>query len=467
MRAFRLRNSLLTKYLLIIASALILVPLTISFVSLLFSLSMQVLYGERTGDSRYHNGAKLEKMWHEEAAKLGGASAETVSRELQRLKEIYPEAVMFWVDGAGATRLELPDNPSLPDVWTAAYTVQFMKDRVNGDPFTIVAFLGNTRVEGFMVFEVPRALMQTSQRVPKYYSNIFIGATLLVLAGFLLISFFFFSRIRRRLVRLQTAMTDATGRGIPDVIEVQNEDEIGKLESTFNDMVRKLDASRKREAKEEALRRDLIAKLSHDLRTPLTTIRGHAYSLRNEKLTDKGLESTLLIERKIDYLSRLIENLFSYSLLSAGKYPYRPQEVEIVRTVRTLLAGWYPVFEQEGFTVELGLAEAAVYWRVDPAWLERVLDNYVQNVLRHAKSGRYIGLQVTEERGGSIIITDHGPGMGSESDEKGAGLGLSIISLMLKEMKLQSAVDSRPGETVVRISPKAGAAESRSPIAQS
>ncbi|AJY75762.1 sensor histidine kinase [Paenibacillus beijingensis] len=451
---FKLRNSLLSKYLLIILSALVLLPLTFPFVSLLFFLSMQVMNSDIFDDYRYQNGAALEKRWHEEAKKLGGASAEVIDRALRRLQTAYPEAGMFWVDQSGTTRLQLPDNSSLPDVWSAAYTVQFMKERINGDPFTIVAFIGETRDEGFIVFEVPREMMQAPvQRVP---DTAFIAGTLLILAGFLLISFFFFYRIRRRLVRLQTAMTGAPGRAIPDMIEVQNEDEIGRLEATFNEMVRKLDDSRVRESKEEALRRDLIAKLSHDLRTPLTTIRGHAFSLRNEELSDRGMESTLLIERKIDYLSRLIDNLFSYSLLSAGKYPYQPQEIEIVRTVRSLFAGWYPVFEQEGFTIELDLAETAVYWQVDPAWLERVLDNYVQNVLRHAKSGRYIGMQVTKERGGTIIITDHGPGMETESAEKGAGLGLSIISLMLKEMKLQSATDSKPGETIVRLSPKAG-----------
>ncbi|MCQ6561954.1 HAMP domain-containing sensor histidine kinase [Paenibacillus mendelii] len=452
MKFFKLKNSLLSKYLLIILFALVLLPFTFPVIMIIISLPInQGDGGFIAVEERYKDGLKLERMWHKEAGQLEGASDAEIDSRLMGLKEQYPKARLFWVDDAGRTRLQLPVNPEIPATWTPFYTIQFMKERINGDPFTIVAFIGKKQ-DGFMVFEIPRTIMKpVGARVMDSYNTIIIGGTLLVLGLFLFVSLLFFYRIRRRLVRLQTAMTEPTESGIPGVVEALNSDEIGRLETAFNGMVEKLESSRLREAEEESLRKELIAKLSHDLRTPLTTIRSHAYSLRTEQLTDKGAESIDLIDRKIVYLSQLIENLFSYSLLSAGKYPYRPRSVDIVRMAKTLFAGWYPVFEQEGFTIELDLPEESVHWTIDPEWLERVLDNYCQNAMRHAKIGRYIRLEVSSESGGRIIIADHGPGMGGDSADKGAGLGLSIVSLMLKEMGLRSVVSSSGKGTTISI----------------
>lgn len=451
---FRLTRSLLSKYVLIILCAMVLLPLSFPIAIFLISLPTLVAGGSAGQGALYGNALQLERMWHEEAGKLGGAADEAIDRRLRELKAAYPVANLFWVDETGATRLQLPENPALPAVWTAAFTVEFMKLRSGGDPFTVVAFLGEgADADGsFMVFELPRwALKGTAERVRDRNGTALVSGMLFLFGSFLAVSLLFFYRIRSRLVRLQNAMTEPNGSGIPGEVEVLKMDEIGRLESAFNDMVRQLEESRRREAEEETLRRDLFARLSHDLRTPLTAIRSHAYGLRNEPLTDKAAASVELIERKTDYAGRLIDNLFSYSLLAAGKYPYRPRSVDIVRTVRTVLTGWYPLFEQAGFAIELELPEEAVWWNVDPEWLERVLDNYCQNVLRHAKAGRYVRLAVETVSGGRIVIADRGPGMGGESAEKGTGLGLSIAAMMLKEMGLRGDIRSGAEGTTITI----------------
>ncbi len=450
-RRFSLKNSLMTKYLLIIVSALVLIPFVYPLIAVL--LTVQIWAGHHGDTEPYRSASHLESIWHEEAARLDGATPEKIDAELRRLKSVYPKASMFWVDASGRTRLRLPDGQEVPAQWSVPYTVQFMKEASNFRIFTVVAFLGDKPGHGFMVLKVPREAFESPAAImDARQGTILISGILIVLGLFLFVSLLFFYRIRRRLVLLQQAMSEPTDSGIPSPVETGRSDEIGRLEQSFNEMIRKLERSREREAEEEALRRDLIAKLSHDLRTPLTAIRGHAYSLGQEKLSDKGRESLRLIDRKIDYLGRLIENLLSFTLLTSGKYPYRPQRVDIVRMAKTLFAGWYPAFEQAGFEIDSDLPETAIYWELDPQWLERVLDNYLQNVLRHAQSGRYVGLKVSEADGGTIIIEDRGPGMTGESEEKGAGIGLSIAALMLRDMRLQSEVLSGPEGTTVRIS---------------
>lgn len=462
LKTFRLKHSLSSQYALLITVAVLFVPIALPVVSLaLYNISQTT----DIAPNPYQSGTELETMWHKEAGSLVGASAADIDAKLRELKGRYPEADMFWVDDLGQTMLQLPKQDGLPERWSPSYTVAFMKQGYKGNPFTVVAFLGDKQEAGFMVLRVPREQMEPPfQQLWLHQSSWIIIAMGIILLFFLLLSWLFFYRIRRRLLGLEQAMTIDDDRVIPEPVEVRNLDEIGRLERSFNEMVAQLRESRQRETEEEQLRRQLIANLSHDLRTPLTAIRGHVYSLKEEVSTPAGQSSLTLIDSKVGYLSDLIDNLLSYSLLYAGKYPYRPERTDIVRLVRAQAAQWYPAFEEAHFEIRLELPERRLIWDIDPRWMERVLDNLLQNILRHALSGRYLELRV-EETGGDpsnlvdvgaapgsrIIIRDRGPGMQEPSEYKGAGLGLSIVSLMLKEMQLKWGIETDIDGTTVTI----------------
>ncbi|PHA00117.1 two-component sensor histidine kinase [Bacillus pseudomycoides] len=439
----KFRHSLLARYLLIITTALVLWP----FVLPLYYLPKFTLDKEMHQKVKYMDTKKLEQMWNDEAAKLNGAPPDQVDKQLRSLKERYSMATMFWVDAAGKTQLKLPEKQSIPDQWTFQESTKFMKKNVDNDLFTMIAFIGGDQSQGFMVFQVPLSVTKPPNLSAVDDKFLLVYAAL-VFAIFLITSWVFFSKIRKRLVQLQTAMAEVDENGIPQKILVRKKDEIAQLGLAFNHMIDELTNSRKRELEEEALRKQLIANISHDLRTPLTTIRGHAYSLQKETLSPKGRESLHLIERKVDALSQLLENLLSYTLLSAGKYTLQQKETDIIRLTRTSAAGWFPVFEKEGFEVEVRLSEKALMWNIDPHWFTRILDNLFQNAVRHAKAGRYVGISLEELDGRTaIVIEDKGPGMDSISNEKGAGIGLSIVSLMLQEMNLEWKITSSTNGT--------------------
>ncbi|KOP71750.1 histidine kinase [Bacillus sp. FJAT-21945] len=445
----KLKNSLLNQYLLIILFAIMIVPISFLGISILFFNYLPT----DVEPSKYQNGTDLEAMWHEEAQSLAGASDDQINEKLTEIKKEYSEASMFWVDETGQTRERLPESLSVPPSWSPALTIDYMKKNrgLEVDPFTVVALIGKKKDEGFMILQVPRsAMLSAGQSLQERYSYAIILAVVAVLAIFIFISWIFFYKIRKRLLRLQQAMSSPAESGIPDTISVEKRDEIGQLEVSFNEMIHQLEISRVREKEEEMLRRQLIANLSHDLRTPLTTIRGHAFSLKKEALSDKGKESLDLIDNKIGYLGQLIENLLSYTLLTTGKYPYYPERTDMVRLVKTSFAAWYPVFEGAGFQMEVEFPETTFYWEVDPQRMERVLDNFYQNIYRHARNGAYIGVKIDAHLQ-EIIIEDHGPGMGGESIEKGAGIGLSIVSLMLKDMKLKWETETGGHGTMIKI----------------
>ncbi|TCZ78961.1 HAMP domain-containing histidine kinase [Paenibacillus albiflavus] len=449
----KFRHSLLAKYLLIIMIGLALWPLIIPISILLYN-TPGLLSQNNVPENIYAHGDQIARMWNEEAAGLADASSENIHQKLQQLSAKYDKATIFWVDEQGITQLRFPDSAPIPAEWRAGNIIQFMKNSYDGDPFTSVAMIGKEAEQGFMVLQIPRALMVNEFQ--HMDSRLLYAIFLLIIFLFIFISWMFFMKIRKRLVRLQTAMSTSGDTGIPEPITVKKKDEISRLEHSFNLMIHELTASRKREQEEEELRKQLIANLSHDLRTPLTTIRGHAYSLRKEIVSTKGVESIDLIESKSDYLAQLIENLLSYTLLTTGKYPMRLARVDVLRTIRTAAASWYPVFEKEGFEVDVRLSDTALYWDADELWLTRILDNLFQNIIRHAKDGKYVAIRMENYQSfPAIVVEDKGPGMKSTSGNQGARIGLTIIAMMVKEMKLEwDIVSTENGTAVYLYSPK-------------
>ncbi|MDZ5471739.1 HAMP domain-containing sensor histidine kinase [Bacillus sp. 31A1R] len=448
----KLRNSLLTKYLLIILVAIMILPLSFPVISIFVFMPLN-MGGMK--ENIYQNGVDIEKLWHKEAKKLAHSSKKEINQQLSELHKTYKEANMFWVDESGNTQKTIPETLSIPKNWSPSYTIEFMKKShgVTADPFTVVAFIGENKDKGFMVVQVPRSIMiSNGEMIRDKYEHLFLVGIIFIVGLFIIVSWIFFYKIRKRLLRIQKAMTRPTSNGIPEPLDIKKMDEIGQLEEAFNEMIKELESSRIREKEEEELRRQLIANLSHDLRTPLTTIRGHAYSLRKESLTDKGKQSIELIDYKVGYLSQLIENLLSYTLLSSGKYPFYPEKTDISRLLRTSIANWYPTFENKGFQIELDIPEEPFYWEVDKQWFERIVDNLLQNINRHANSGKFVAIRVEIiSENPVIIIEDRGEGMNGESTGKGAGIGLSIVDLMIKEMKLAWKIDSTERGTRIMI----------------
>lgn len=460
-----LRHSLLSRYLLIIIAALLFIPIVVPLTIMLYSTFGGFAREEVPEEyTPYTSINKLELMWHQEARNLLGQPAEGVTRRLRILGETYPLARIFWVDQEGKTqRVTEPSGPPLllngasaqavPSYWTAAEAVSFMKDSAAHKPLAIVAFVGDQAEAGagFMVMQIPEEITDV-----KYASGLnswYMVVMLLLFAVFVLISWFFFIMIRRRLLRLETAMAFTGREGLPEVISPGKPDEIGRLENAFNTMVTELSASRSREMEEEGLRKRLVAELSHDLRTPLTVIRSHLHVLGKEELSLRGKESLELMDQRIEGLGILIENLLSYNLLSSGRMALNLERRDVLRLLRESAAAWYPVWEKEGFRIEIDLEAAPLYWDVDDSWFRRVLDNLFQNILRHARSGLYAGIG-TEIRNGDrvIVISDHGVGLNNGSaSSKGAGLGLSIVELLLKRMELEWSMESNGQGTEIVI----------------
>lgn len=442
-------KSLLAKYMLIIFMAIFLVQFAFLFIGTFF---MSINSNLRSDDE--FNPSTVEEKWHEEANQFQTVDREKVFQHFSRWKKQYPFASMFWVDEKGTLLETVNPKEEIPQRWTPAFTAKFIKERYGGEPFTVIAFLGKNEANGFIVLELPREKFQPplQQAYNDYAFFVFIGMGVIILL-FVFVSFLFFNSIRKRLLNLQESMTIRDLDGIPAQTNVKKIDEIGQLEQTFNEMVQELKEGKQREKEEEQLRRELIANLSHDLRTPLTKMRAQIYSLEQEKVSEERQISIEILEASIVDIDRLIENLMSYTLLMASRYKLERKDVDVIRYVRECLATWYQVFEKEGFDIEVELQPFnPPTWFIDPTWLSRIIDNLLQNVLRHARSGRYIQVKTeSTSKYDAFLIIDRGQGMQQVSNEKGAGIGLSIVDMMVKGMDLHWEISSTEHGTMIKI----------------
>ncbi|MGN9864412.1 histidine kinase dimerization/phospho-acceptor domain-containing protein [Bacillus swezeyi] len=438
-----------TKYLLHIIASVFFFP--IAFLGVNFVYYMTLTYVIDYQGETHYEPHQLEKQWKDDVKDLKGKTNEEIFSSFKKMKQ-YKDSHIIWLNNNG--KVVYSTSPRFAKGKTNL-SVSDAIDVIRQDDqeyLLLYRYLNGKEDSGYTILETPQSLIGTEWEVMRTkYSYLWFIALLAVCALFVFNSWLFFAKLHKRLIALQKHMTKQDEDGIPKPLVIKQFDELGQVEHSFNQMVEQLQISRRKEQEEAEIRRNLIADLSHDLRTPLTIIRGHTFSLRDEHVSEKGNHSLQVINDKISFMGDLIDNLSSFSLLAAGKLPINKERSDILKIVRSSLTAWYPIFEKEQFVIDIELAEP-IHWEVDETWLKRILDNLFQNILRHAQSGKFVSVQTKKLDGRQVlIIKDKGPGIDAESERKGAGIGLSIIDMMLKQMDLKSEVISGSDGTIFMI----------------
>ena len=129
-----------------------------------------------------------------------------------------------------------------------------------------------------------------------------------------------------------------------------------------------------------------IENISHDLRTPLTSILGYLELVDEDSLSGEDRETLAVVGRKSRYLQGLIRDFYDLSRLERADMRLGQEAVEITRLIRETILSYYPEFEERHLAVELALPETAVFLTGDREALERILHNMIQNALRYARS---------------------------------------------------------------------------------
>lgn len=239
-------------------------------------------------------------------------------------------------------------------------------------------------------------------------------------------------------------------------IKVEHHDEIGRLAEDFNHMA----AEVKRSAQ---LEKDILANVSHDLRTPLTLIKGYAETVRDLTGSDdaKRTEQCNIIVDETDRLSTLVNSVMELSKVQSGAEKPNLVDFDMSELCFEVTGRYDALCDKNHWTLDLQADEVCAV-SADPAMMERVLHNLLGNAFHHIGTDGVVVLRaIPQETGCRVEIEDHGPGIPPEdlpyifdryyrarqdSGRTGTGLGLSITKAILQQHGFAFGVNSAVGQ---------------------
>lgn len=214
---------------------------------------------------------------------------------------------------------------------------------------------------------------------------------------YLLVACFVHRKLNRRLNRLMKQMT-AFARG-EEIVEMPvDNDEIGALTKHFYAMRRQIESAREKIAKEQQEKEYMIATISHDLKTPLTSIRAYAESLASEQelSTKERNEYRKIIVEKAKYMKQMLDDLLMYTLLQSPQYAMEIVEVEGSEFFEMLVSDYEALCAEKNVSLHVH-CDVSGNVRVNPKQMVRVADNLMSNAISHTQPGDQIWLAAVSE----------------------------------------------------------------------
>lgn len=249
--------------------------------------------------------------------------------------------------------------------------------------------------------------------------------------------------------------------------EVRSGDEVEKLAESFNRMVERLGAMQARQAEMEQSRRALVAAVSHDLRTPLTSIRAMVEAINDGVVTDEAgaRRYLVLVQQEIENLTRLVDDLFELTQLDAGALKVTREAGSLHDLVSDTLESMQAQAAAKQVVLSGSVAPAVDPVPMDSLQVQRVLYNLLQNAIRHTPPGGSVTVTAQardDGKGVEVEITDTGEGIAADDlahifepfyrsdqararDGRGAGLGLTIARAIVEAHGGALEVASKPG----------------------
>ncbi len=237
------------------------------------------------------------------------------------------------------------------------------------------------------------------------------------------------------------------------------------LAYAINDIVRSYEDRLSVVRRTEETNRQLMTSLSHDVRTPLTTLIGYLDAAHRGVVEGKERDSYIETAcRKAHDLKDYIDVLFDWFRLGSDEFSMNAVTVDLTELTRNIMIDWIPALENAGIDFEADIPEQPFRVNLDPEGYMRILNNLMQNAVSHSRAEK-IDLTLSGEGGSiKILLADNGVGISKEDlkhiferlykcdkgrSEKGSGLGLSIARQLAEKMNGTIAADSTAGKGTV------------------
>ncbi len=287
--------------------------------------------------------------------------------------------------------------------------------------------------------------------------NQLIIISILALVIAFILSYFIATRIARPIINI-TKSANILGKGDYNVtFHADGYSEIAQLADVLNHTTQEL-------SKTDALRRDLIANVSHDLRTPLTIIKSYAEMIRDLSggNPEKRMAHTGVIIDETDRLSALVTDILDLSKIESGMTPLTCSRFSLSLAAQDILYRFHFLVEQEGYVFDVHLEEDTFIY-ADENRIEQVLYNLISNAVNYTGDDKTVTISVRHTDGDIVcMVTDTGKGIAEDEIPKiwqryykaserghrtnhGTGIGLSIVQGILNQHHAVYGVESEKG----------------------
>jgi two-component system, OmpR family, sensor kinase len=275
--------------------------------------------------------------------------------------------------------------------------------------------------------------------------------------------FTYLTRRLRRLSRTMTAFREADFVVAEKVQRLTPKDELDGLQNIFADMSERISEQMQGLRQVDALRRELITNISHDLRTPLAALQGYLETLQLKATTlseDERQHYLAAASKHSERLGKLIADLFDLSRFDAKAVEAHPEAFLLQELAQDIVLKFEGAATAKGIELSLTCDKGLPFVKADVGLIERALTNLIDNALRYTPSGGKVKLELRKlSKGVSIFVKDTGQGIPEEdlpfiferfyrakgNDEKtGAGLGLAITKRIIELHQEEIRVSSLP-----------------------
>jgi len=273
----------------------------------------------------------------------------------------------------------------------------------------------------------------------------------------------------RRIEEVRRGTERLAGGELGAELAVEGNDEVSQLAAGFNRMARMLEAAAEREREMERARRDLVASVSHDLRTPLAAVRALIEAVADGVAEDPGTKERYLAsaQSELTHLGRLVDDLFELAQIDAGVLRLELEKASLHDLVSDTLSSFRPQAERKGVRLIGEVAGGVDPVLMSPSRIQRVLHNLLSNALRHTPADGTIAVRA--EPDGEMVrveVADTGEGIAledlprvfersyrgeksrtrREAVDPGAGLGLAIARGLVEAHGGHISAESLAGE---------------------
>lgn len=313
----------------------------------------------------------------------------------------------------------------------------------------VKAYVINEGSENFTyIVKVPRnsnLSVDTFSKLGRYAIISLIIAFAFIITVLCIMTYASIRMVKKPFRDIQKAVEDINSGNYKQRLTFKGYKEIDYLKDSFNYMLDTLQHSEERRLKSEEGKRQIIRDLSHDIKTPVTSILGYSEILMKNKEENEGnkIKYAKYIYEKTCRLNYLVENLFNYVKLDSLNYSLDLKQADLCEILRNTVASYYLDIEAKNFNLQLDIPEKPILYKADEKELQRAIGNIISNSIKYNKENTKLKISLKEdEEAKFIIIEDNGIGISANkinyifnefvrgdearSGTEGSGLGLSI-----------------------------------------